>query len=99
MRLRWKLLSLCCAAALAAGFGGLGAGTAYADTGNTAGAAAETIPAKTAPTEFAHIYECYISGDQVVLDGQMEGTFSDPNYYDNYLYLFEQKPYQRFPPG
>lgn len=113
MRLRWKLLSLCCAAALAAGFGGLGAGTAYADTGNTAGAAAgtaadgaaeagtgsgaaaETIPAKTAPTEFAHIYECYISGDQVVLDGQMEGTFSDPNYYDNYLYLFEQKPYQR----
>lgn len=98
-----RFLSLCCAAAVLAGVSGAGVLSARASTDNgqpaetTAETAAETTeaPAKPAPTEFAHIYECAISGDQIVIDGQMEGSFSDPAYYDNYLYLFEQKPYQR----
>ena len=98
-----RFLSLCCAAAVLAGVSGAGVLSAKASTDNgqtaetTAETAAETTeaPAKPAPTEFAHIYECAISGDQIVIDGQMEGSFSDPAYYDNYLYLFEQKPYQR----
>lgn len=54
--------------------------------------AAAEIPA---PTEFAHILECVISGGQnIVISGQVEGSWSDPAYYDNYLYLFELKPYQ-----
>lgn len=98
-----RFLSLCCAAAVLAGISGAGILSARASTDNgqtaetTAETAAETTeaPAKPAPTEFAHIYECAISGDQIVIDGQMEGSFSDSAYYDNYLYLFEQKPYQR----
>ena len=98
-----RFLSLCCAAAVLAGVSGAGVLSARASTDNgqpaetTAETAAETTeaPAKPAPTEFAHIYECAISGDQIVIDGKMEGSFSDPAYYDNYLYLFEQKPYQR----
>ena len=58
-------------------------------------AAAETQAEKPAPTEFAHITGCSIQGgSQVAITGQMEGTWSDSNYYDNYLYLFELKPYQ-----
>lgn len=98
-----RFLSLCCAAAVLAGISGAGVLSARASTDNgqpaetTAETAAEMTeaPAKPAPTEFAHIYECAISGDQIVIDGKMEGSFSDPAYYDNYLYLFEQKPYQR----
>ncbi len=97
-----RFLSLCCAAAVLAGVSGAGVLSAKAstDNGQTAETMAETtaetaVPEKPAPTEFAHIYECAISGDQIVIDGQMEGSFSDPAYYDNYLYLFEQKPYQR----
>lgn len=98
-----RFLSLCCAVAVLAGISGAGVLSARASTDNgltaetTAETAAETTeaPVKPAPTEFAHIYECAISGDQIVIDGQMEGSFSDPAYYDNYLYLFEQKPYQR----
>ena len=98
-----RFLSLCCAAAVLAGVSGAGVLSARASTDNgqpaesTAETAAETTeaPVKPAPTEFAHIYECAISGDQIVIDGKMEGSFSDPAYYDNYLYLFEQKPYQR----
>jgi len=89
--------------AVLAGISGAGVLSARASTDNgqtaesTAETAAETTeaPVKPAPTEFAHIYECAISGDQIVIDGQMEGSFSDSAYYDNYLYLFEQKPYQR----
>lgn len=95
-----RFLSLCCAAAVLAGVSGAGVLSARASTDNGQPAettAAETTeaPAKPVPTEFAHIYECAISGDQIVIDGKMEGSFSDPAYYDNYLYLFEQKPYQR----
>lgn len=98
-----RFLSLCCAVAVLAGISGAGVLSARASTDNgqtaetTAETAAETTEAsvKPAPTEFAHIYECAISGDQIVIDGQMEGSFSDSAYYDNYLYLFEQKPYQR----
>ncbi len=98
-----RFLSLCCAVAVLAGISGAGVLSARASTDNgqtaetTAETAAETteVPVKPAPTEFAHIYECAISGDQIVIDGQMEGSFSDSAYYDNYLYLFEQKPYQR----
>ena len=98
-----RFLSLCCAVAVLAGISGAGVLSARAstDNGQTAETTAETVaetteaPVKPAPTEFAHIYECAISGDQIVIDGQMEGSFSDSAYYDNYLYLFEQKPYQR----
>lgn len=97
-----KMISLCSAAVLVAGFGMIGRIEARAD-GETAAEAVtgETLPGETevpqkpAPTEFAHIYECYVSGDQIVVDGKLEGTVSDPSFYDNYLYLFEQKPYQR----
>lgn len=59
-------------------------------------AAAGQNAAKTAPTEFAHITSCEVTGgNQVTIKGQVEGSFSDPAYYDNYLYLFEMKPYQR----
>jgi hypothetical protein len=52
-------------------------------------------PAKPEPTEFAHITSCEIDGNgQIAIRGQMEGTWSDPAYYDNYLYLFELQPYQ-----
>lgn len=104
MKLWKKMVSLCCAAVLVAGFGGIGRIEAKAEGENTAAqaaAAGETVPGeaqapqKQAPTEFAHIYECFVSGDQIVLDGKLEGSISDPNFYDNYLYLFEQKPYQR----
>ncbi len=44
---------------------------------------------KPAPTEFAHILTCAIEGgSQIAIRGQMEGTWSDPAVYDNYLYLF-----------
>lgn len=98
-----KMISLCSAAVLVAGFGMIGRIEARAD-GETAAAKAvteETLPGETeapqkpTPTEFAHIYECYVSGNQIVVDGKLEGTVSDPSFYDNYLYLFEQKPYQR----
>ena len=50
---------------------------------------------KPAPTEFAHILTCAIEGgSQIAIRGQMEGTWSDPAVYDNYLYLFELQPYQ-----
>ena len=54
------------------------------------GTAQEAQQAKPAPTEFAHIMSCAIEGgNQIAIRGQMEGTWSDPAYYDNYLYLFE----------
>ena len=30
-----------------------------------------------------------------MIRGQQEGSWSDSSLYDNYLYLFEMKPYQR----
>lgn len=59
-------------------------------------AESQTQPVQTpAPTEFAHILSCGIEGgNQIAIRGQMEGTWSDPAFYDNYLYLFELKPYE-----
>jgi len=56
---------------------------------------AETEPVKPEPTEYAHITKCAIQGrNQIAIEGEMKGTWSDPAFYDNYLYLFELKPYQ-----
>ena len=50
---------------------------------------------KPQPTEFAHITSCAIEGgSQIAIRGQMEGTWSDPAVYDNYLYLFFFFSYQ-----
>ena len=91
MKKIWKYcISLCCMAAV---FAGAGSVTAMAET---SAAADGQNAAKTAPTEFAHITSCEVTGgNQVTIKGQVEGSFSDPAYYDNYLYLFEMKPYQR----
>ena len=52
--------------------------------------------AQTAPSEFIHITSCQIeNSNQIVIRGQQEGSWSDSSLYDNYLYLFEMKPYQR----
>ena len=90
MKKIWKYcISLCC---LATVFAGAGSVSAMADETLVSGQ--ESI--KPAPTEFAHIMSCeVIGGNKVVIKGQLEGNFSDPAYYDNYLYLFEMKPYQR----
>ena len=83
---------------MAAVFAGAGSVTAMAETADAATVEiqAESQAAKPAPTEFAHITSCEVTGgNQVSLKGQMEGSWSDPAYYDNYLYLFEMKPYQR----
>ncbi len=48
-----------------------------------------------APTEYAHITKCVIeNGNQIVIEGQVKGIWSDLAYYDNYLYLFELQPYE-----
>lgn len=87
MKKIWKYcISLCCMAVV---FAGAGSVTAMAET---SAAAAGQNAAKTAPTEFAHITSCEVTGgNQVTIKGQVEGSFSDPAYYDNYLYLFEMK--------
>ena len=96
MKIIWKYcISLCCMAAV---FAGAGSVTAMAETADAAAVEtqAESQAAKPAPTEFAHITSCEVTGgNQVSIKGQMEGSWSDPAYYDNYLYLFEMKPYQR----
>lgn len=78
---------------------GMSSLTALADTAGTAEAIAaaetEAEPVIPSPTEYAHITKCAIeNGNQVVISGEMKGTWSDPAYYDNYLYLFELQPYQ-----
>lgn len=63
--------------------------------GNQAEGAETESPAVPAPTEYAHITQCEIvSGSQIAISGEMKGTWSDPAYYDNYLYLFELQPYE-----
>lgn len=74
---------------------GMGSIEAFADTVTESAAAESTAPATPAPTEFAHILTCGIEGgNQIAIRGQMEGTWSDPAFYDNYLYLFELQPYE-----
>lgn len=80
---------------VAASLFGMGTIESMADGGNMAESVAAEQPEVPAPTEFAHIMTCAIGSDgQIAIDGSMEGTWSDPAYYDNYLYLFELKPYQ-----
>lgn len=58
---------------------------AFADTAQETG-----IPA---PAESGTL-SCAIDGSNVVIQGNITGERSDPTYYDNYLYLFELKPYE-----
>ncbi len=92
MKRAWKhLAAFCCMAVMASALGGM---QAHAETADAVAAAAPVE--KPAPSEFAHILSCRIEGgNEIVIEGQMEGTWSDPTFYDNYLYLFEMKPYQR----
>lgn len=81
-------------AAVTAAMMGMGSISVSADTGNRTQNSAQTAAAP-APTEFAHVTKCAIeNGNQIAISGQMEGSWSDPAYYDNYLYLFELQPYE-----
>lgn len=86
---------------MAAALMGVSSLTAMADSTVTTDHAAavtaesEAEPVTPAPTEYAHITECGIeNGNRIVIRGEMKGTWSDPAFYDNYLYLFELQPYQ-----
>lgn len=58
-------------------------------------AEAEAPAEKPMPTEYGHITSCVIEdGNRIAIRGEVKGTWSDPAFYDNYLYLFELKPYQ-----
>jgi len=57
--------------------------------------AAEVPVEKPMPAEYGHITSCVIEdGNRIAIRGEVKGTWSDPAFYDNYLYLFELKPYQ-----
>ncbi len=94
MNKTWKhLITFCCAVISLTALGVTEIHAAASDQ-TTTEAASE--PVKPSPTEFAHITSCRIEGgNEIVIEGQMEGSWSDPAYYDNYLYLFEKEPYQR----
>lgn len=78
---------LACALALA----GMSTVTGWATSTNPAA----TQATKPSPTEYAHMTSCQIvGGNEIAIQGEMKGTWSDSAYYDNYLYLFELKPYQ-----
>lgn len=66
-------------------------------TGSFCSLGEETAQAvQAAPSEFIHITSVRIeNGSRLVIKGQQEGSWSDPAVYDNYLYLFEMKPYER----
>ena len=49
---------------------------------------------KPTPTEQVALTTCRIENGQIKIAGGVEGAWSDPAYYDNYLYLFELQPYQ-----
>lgn len=52
-------------------------------------------PEIPAPTEFAHILNCTIQQtNRIAVSGELKGSWSDPAYYDEYLYLFELQPYE-----
>lgn len=52
-------------------------------------------PEIPAPTEFAHILNCTIQQtNRIAVSGELKGSWSDPTYYDEYLYLFELQPYE-----
>ncbi len=82
---------------LAAGMTALAAFSASAELTETTAAeetVEETVAATPEPTEFAHLYTCSTDGTNISITGENEGTWSDAAYYDNYLYLFELKPYE-----
>lgn len=85
---------------LAAALMGTGYNRAWADANNgilTADteAAQSEEPVIPAPTEFAHITKCAIEhSNRIVISGEVKGTWSDPAFYDDYLYLFELQPYE-----
>ncbi len=105
MKKRYNLGRLAAAAALAVSLMGMGNIQVWASVlvpaaeeaaaADTAGTEAETEAVKPEPTEYAHITKCAIeNGNQISIAGEMKGTWSDPAFYDNYLYLFELKPYE-----
>ncbi len=53
------------------------------------------LPVIPAPTEFAHITRCEIvDRNRIAISGELKGERSDPEFYDDYLYLFELQPYE-----
>lgn len=98
MKKRYYIGRLAAALMLAGALMGMGSIQALADTdtaAQTAEAAETEAPVKPSPTEYAHIMKCAIEGgNQIAISGEMKGTWSDPAFYDNYLYLFELKPYE-----
>ena len=85
---------------LAAALMGTGYNRAWADANNgiltvDTEAAQSEEPVIPAPTEFAHITKCAIEhSNRIVISGEVKGTWSDPAFYDDYLYLFELQPYE-----
>lgn len=48
-----------------------------------------------APTEEVLLTSCTINEEnQIIIEGTLSGTISDPEYYDDSLYLFELMPYE-----
>lgn len=102
---KFQISRLAATVAMAVALTGMGGLNAWADGSQaemtiapleTAAASEETAEsAVPVPTEYAHITKCAIeNGSQIAISGEVKGTWSDPAYYDNYLYLFELQPYQ-----
>ncbi|MBT9776930.1 Tat pathway signal protein [Clostridium sp. MCC353] len=75
----------------------LAAGLAAVNVASSSAAQVNTeqqAPEKPLPTEQAALTSCLIENGQIKIAGGVEGAWSDPAYYDNYLYLFELQPYQ-----
>lgn len=90
MRKRFCIGRLAAVVMLAGALMGVGSINALADE-----VTASEASAKPTPTEYAHITKCAVEGgNQITIAGEMTGTWSDPAFYDNYLYLFEMKPYE-----
>ena len=79
---------------MAAVFAGAGSVTAMAETADAAAVEtqAESQAAKPAPTEFAHITSCEVTGgNQVSIKGQMEGSWSEGFKRPNGLRCMDHK--------
>lgn len=101
---KFQISRLAATVAMAVALTGMGGLNAWADGAQaemtitaleTAAASEDTAEsAVPVPTEYAHITKCATDGSQIAISGEVKGTWSDPAYYDNYLYLFELQPYQ-----
>lgn len=101
---KFQISRLAATVAMAVALMGMGGLNAWADgaqaemtiTALETAAASEDAAesAVPVPTEYAHITKCATDGSQIAISGEVKGTWSDPAYYDNYLYLFELQPYQ-----